>query len=257
MRGPTIKAFPAPPGLPKDITPYMKQVGETYVLDAYHSLSIEGYWVSAELIEHVRGGKWNPDLDKKDQEHRNALAARGYWQAYQEVQDSVRRILKGENGGVVTDKDHGKWYRELFGPSVTAGILKTSDLAGYRNSPVYIRRSMHVPPSADTVRDVMPLLFELLSEEREPAARVVLVHFVFVYIHPYIDGNGRMGRFLMNTMLASGGYPWTVVPVTVRKEYLASLEQASVHQNIVPFSALLARLVRDTMKGKTVPVPAA
>ena len=66
-----------------------------------------------------------------------------------------------------------------------------------------------------------------------------------------------MGRFLMNTMLASGGYPWTVVPVTVRKEYLTSLEQASVHQNIAPFSALLARLVRDTMKGKRVPVPAA
>jgi hypothetical protein len=257
MREPAIKAFPSPPGLPKDITPYMKLVDETYVLDAYHSLSIEGYRVSAELIERVRSRKWNPDLDKKDQEHRNALAARGYWQAYQEVQDSVRRILKGENGGVVTDKDHGEWYRELFGPSVTAGILKSSDLAGYRNSPVYIRRSMHVPPSADTVRDVMPLLFELLSEEKEPAARVVLGHFIFVYIHPYIDGNGRMGRFLMNTMLASGGYPWTVVPVTVRKEYLASLEQASVHENIASFSALLARLVRDTMKGKAVPVPAA
>ena len=257
MREPVIKAFPAPPGLPKNITRYMKQVDDTYVLDAYHSLSIEGYRVSAELIERVRGGKWNPDLDKKDQEHRNALAARGYWQAYQEVQDSVRRILKGENGGLVTDKDHGKWYRELFGPSITAGILKTSDLAGYRNSPVYIRRSMHVPPSADTVRDVMPLLFELLSDEKEPAARVVLGHFIFVYIHPYIDGNGRMGRFLMNTMLASGGYPWTVVPVTAQKEYLASLEQASVHQNIAPFSVLLARLVRDTMRGKTAPVPAA
>ena len=48
MREPAIKAFPAPPGLPKDITPYMKQVSETYVLDAYHSLSIEGYRVSAE-----------------------------------------------------------------------------------------------------------------------------------------------------------------------------------------------------------------
>jgi Fic family protein len=44
------------------------------------------------------------------------------------------------------------------------------------------------------------------------SVRVVLGHFVFVYIHPYIDGNGRMGRFLMNLMLASGGYPWAVIP---------------------------------------------
>ena len=44
---------------------------------------------------------------------------------------------------------------------------------------------MHVPPSADTVRDVMPLVFEFLSEEKEPAARVVLGHFIFVHIHPY------------------------------------------------------------------------
>ena len=257
MREPAIKAFPVPPGPLIDIDAYMKRVEENYVLDAYHSLSIEGYRVSTELIERVRSRNWNPDLDEKDKEHKNALAARGYWQAYQAVQDSVRRILKGENAGTVTDKDHGQWYRELFGPSVTAGIVKPADLAGYRNSPVYIRRSMHVPPSADTVRDVMPLLFELLAEEKEPPARVVLGHFVFVYIHPYIDGNGRMGRFLMNAMMASGGYPWTIVPVTARDEYLASLEQASVRQNITPFSELLARLVRDTMKGKMAPVPAA
>jgi len=37
----------------------------------------------------------------------------------------------------------------------------------------------------------------------------VLGHFIFVYIHPYMDGNGRVGRFLMNAMMASGGYLWT------------------------------------------------
>lgn len=47
----------------------------------------------------------------------------------------------------------------------------------------------------------MPVLFDLLHEETEPSVRVVLGHFIFVYIHPYQDGNGRMGRFLMNTML--------------------------------------------------------
>ena len=115
---------------------------------------------------------------------------------------------------------------------------------------MFIRRSMHIPPQAEAVRDLMPALFELLEEEDDPAVRVVLGHFVFVYIHPYMDGNGRMGRFLMNTMLAAGGYPWTVLPVQKRAEYMAALEQASVSQNIVPFAGFLGELVEDTMAGK-------
>ncbi|MBW1837216.1 MAG: cell filamentation protein Fic, partial [Deltaproteobacteria bacterium] len=64
---------------------------------------------------------------------------------------------------------------------------------------------------------------------------------------------GRMGRFLMNTMLASGGYPWTVIPVDKRDAYMAALEKASVGQNIVPFAEFLTRLVDDGIKGKSVP----
>ena len=43
--------------------------------------------------------------------------------------------------------------------------------------------------------------------KKKPEARVVLEHLVFVYIHPFVDGNGRMAWFLMNVMLAAGGYP--------------------------------------------------
>jgi hypothetical protein len=253
MRGPIIERFPAAPGLTKNVNAYLKHVEEIYVTDAYHSLSIEGYRVSAELIERVRGGAWSPDDDENDREHRNALAARGYWQAYQAVQESLEKILAGENQGTVVDEDHSKWYGELFGPSVTAGIISAVDLAGYRSSPVYIRRSMHVPPPREVVRDCMPALFDLLSEEPEPAVRVVLGHFVFVYIHPYVDGNGRMGRFLMNTMLASGGYPWTVIPVEERNAYMAALEEASVGGNIGPFTDFLAQLVNAGIEGKAAP----
>lgn len=243
MREQILSLFPAPPGMPADADAYLRRIEESYISDAYNSLSIEGYQVSAELIERVRSGDWNPERIKGDRGHRDALAARGYWQAFQTVKNSISKILRNENPGQVADKDHSIWYRELFGPSVTAGILKPSDLAGYRNGPVYIRRSMHVPPRPEAVRELMPTFFELLGQESEPAVRVVLGHFMFVCIHPYFDGNGRMGRFLMNLMAAAGGYPWTIIPVGRRTDYMAALESASVDQDITPFTRFLSELV--------------
>jgi Fic family protein len=91
----------------------------------------------------------------------------------------------------------------------------------------------------------MPVFFELLMQEEEPAVRIVLGHFMFVYIHPYMDGNGRMGRFLMNVMMAAGGYDWTLIPVTSRNDYMRALEEASVRENITPFAKFLAERIRN------------
>jgi len=64
---------------------------------------------------------------------------------------------------------------------------------------------MHVPLNRDAVRDAMPAFFDLLREEPHPAVRVVLGHFIFVYIHPYMDATA--GRALPDEqMMASGGY---------------------------------------------------
>src|SRR5450755_2191901 len=253
MREPIIERFPKAPGTPRNIASYLKRVNETYVTDAYHSLSIEGYRVTRELIERVRTGSWNPETNESDREQRNAMAARGYWLAFQAVQEGVGRVLRGDNPGQVTDEEHGAWYRELFAPSVASGILKPADLAGYRNSQVYIRKSMHVPLNRDAVRDAMPAFFDLLREETHPAVRVVLGHFIFVYIHPYMDGNGRIGRFLMNVMMASGGYPWTVIPVENRTAYMHALEKASVGEDIAPFADFVALLVEKRLAGDPLP----
>ncbi len=253
MRKPVIAQFPKAPGLPRHVAVYKKGVDEAYVTDAYHSLSIEGYRVSPDLIERMRSGMWHPDGNEQDREQRNAMAARGYFQAFQAVQQSIGRILKGQNPGEVAREDHRAWYREMCAPSVTAGLLRPADLAGYRNGPVYIRQSMHVPLNRDAVLDAMPVLFDLLRDETDPAVRVVLGHFVFVYIHPYIDGNGRIGRFLMNLMMAAGGYPWIVVPVGERKAYMAALEKASVAEDIEPFAEFLAGLVGRRLAGEPLP----
>lgn len=243
MRAPVIENFPASTGAIEDVNATLAALDDTYVNDAYHSLSIEGYRVSEDLIKLVASGNWKPDLDDEDRKQADALAARGYFQAFQEVRKSVETVLNGANPGQVLQTDHAAWYRELFGPSVTAGILSAGDLAGYRNRPVYIRSSMHIPPRHDAVLDLLQAYFELLENETDAAVRVVLGHFVFVWIHPYVDGNGRIGRFVMNLLMAAGGYPWTIVPVEKRREYMAALEAASVHEDIVPFAKFLGGLM--------------
>ena len=243
MREGIVATFPEGPGQTANPEAYLETVDELYVEDAYHSLSIEGYRVSPELIERVRGGVWNPDLHAGDSEQRDAMAARGYYEAFQTVKKTIADILKGKNPSTAVEDDHSSWYRELFAPSVRAGILMAADLAGYRNFQVYIRNAKHVPPRHEAVRDLMPAFFEALREEPNAAVRGVLGHFMFVYIHPYRDGNGRIARFLMNAMLASGGYPWIVIPTERRTEYMDALEAASTDSDITPFAKFIATLL--------------
>ena len=81
-------------------------------------------------------------------------------------------------------------------------------LAGHRSAPVFICASRHVPPPHAAVSDAMAALLDSLESEQEPIVRAVLGHWLFGFIHPYMDGNGRIARFLMNVMMAAGGYPW-------------------------------------------------
>src|SRR3989475_716336 len=244
MRGKVLAAFPKAPGLPADTEAYLHFVNEIYRTDAYHSLSIEGYSVTPALVERVRQGGWDPEHDAGDRRNRDALAARGYWQAFQLVRTGVEKVIAGENATALVRAVHNDWYRELFQPSVTAGLLEAGSLAGYRNTPVFLRGSRYVPPRWEAVRDAMPAFFDLLEKEPEPAVRAVLGHWLFGYIHPYSDGNGRMARFLMNVMLASGGYPWTVIRIRDRKSYLSALDRASIEMDIHPFATFVVHRVQ-------------
>lgn len=251
MREDVLRQFPDDPGLPPNAAEYLAAVQESYRADAYHSLSIEGYRVTDEMIRRVATGAWNPEQHATDADARNAMAAHGYWRAFEAVEQSLQSILSNKNPGDVTRGDHGTWYRAMFGPSVEAGILSAADLAGYRNAPVYIKNAAHVPPPREAVREMMPALFDLIGEEPSAAVRAVLGHFCFVFIHPYMDGNGRIGRFLMNALFASGGYPWTIIRVDWRDRYLAALDSASARNDIGPFAQFLVEAVAEARRSST------
>ena len=244
-RDTVLAEFPRPPGLPGDRNAYLRRIDETYQLDAYHSLSIEGYQVTPELVQRVATGDWDPERQPSDRESANALAARGYWLAFQRVRETVRRILDSTGRIEMLRSAHRDWYREMFSPHVAAGLLDASSLAGYRNHPVYLRGSRHVPPRSEVLGEAMPALFDLIEAEPAPAVRAVLGHWLFGYAHPFPDGNGRIARFLMNALLAGGGYPWTVIRVEDRTEYLDALETASVASDIQPFAKFVAKQVRS------------
>jgi fido (protein-threonine AMPylation protein) len=244
MREGVLQEFKAEPRRINDREGYLASVDERYAADAYHSLSIEGYQVSEELIERVRTGRWDPANVDGDRQQTDAMAARGYWLAFQEVRKAVARILDGEDAAVVVEAELQNWYRAMFEPSVAAGLLRPERLAGYRAHFVFIRDSAHVPVSWEVLPDAMETFFECLRTETDPRVRAVLGHFVFTFIHPLPDGNGRCGRFILNAMLASGGFPWTIIPVDRRTEYMQALEGASVRRNVRPFAGLVAELVR-------------
>ncbi|MCK5336872.1 MAG: Fic family protein, partial [Gammaproteobacteria bacterium] len=90
----------------------------------------------------------------------------------------------------------------------------------------------------------MSAIKECIDEEESFVVKAILGHLFIGYIHPFIDGNGRTARFLMNFLFIIGGYKWVVIKLETRARYLAALESASVGKNITPF----VEFVLDTIK---------
>lgn len=125
-----------------------------------------------------------------------------------------------------------RWHHTLFRET-------KQDIAGrLREVQVWIRGSKHVPPSPVEVR---PMLVELLRFAVRSRAKVHPVqlagefHYRFEDIHPFVDGNGRVGRLAMNLLLAQAGYPMLDIPYTKRQGYYSALEKSSVGSTARPF----------------------
>jgi len=214
--------------------------------DMYHSLSIEGYKITDELIKNVIECNWNPDLDDKDRKTKDALAAKGYADAFNEIKSDLKNeVLSHKYENKFVEKLYPKWFIKLFGPSVQTGLLKASDLVGYRKHQVFIRNSKHVPLEECELLDAMETYFELLNKEKDPFVQAVLGHHLFGYIHPYMDGNGRIARFIMNAFLILGGIHWTIIKVEKRNEYMNALESASVDEDIESFAKFILNSIEN------------
>lgn len=127
-------------------------------------------------------------------------------------------------------------------------ILKNIDdkNAGvYRKTNVIISGADHVPPDALCVESEMEGFIQWYRTEGlalHPVERAARVHGEFVKIHPFVDGNGRTSRLIMNLELMKSGFPPIVLPVERRLEYYEALDLAHTKGNYEPFWGLISEL---------------
>ncbi|MBO0563414.1 Fic family protein [Clostridium botulinum] len=132
-------------------------------------------------------------------------------------------------------------------------ILKSinNENAGrYRSVNVLISGSNHRPPEHFLVSQNMEELIKWYNENKDnlhPVRLAAEFHHKFTFIHPFIDGNGRCGRLLMNLILMRFGYPMTVIKIQDRSEYMSALEKASVENDLTDFINIIAEAVSSSL----------
>lgn len=118
-----------------------------------------------------------------------------------------------------------------------------------RTGQVFISGSRYkLPKPSDLPEQLINFIDWFQRSERilYPVEFAALVHQKFVFIHPFVDGNGRVARLLMNLALLRAGYPIAIIPPILRREYIAALEAA--HRSTKDFCAFIAQRVIETEK---------
>lgn len=98
----------------------------------------------------------------------------------------------------------------------------------YRKKKVIITGTTFIPPAPEQIPDLMKSLILEIPDDRakhHPVEFAAILHRKLVTIHPFIDGNGRAARLLMNLALLQAGYPVTIIPPVLRREYLDTLNK--------------------------------
>lgn len=146
---------------------------------------------------------------------RDHLEALGHSEAY----DLLFRLAKGQD---ITEANVKELHR-LFYYRINA-----KQAGKYRERRVIITGTDFIPPAPERIPDLMRSFILGSSEtraKRHPVEFAAIIHKELVTIHPFIDGNGRAARLLMNLALLQAGYPVAIIPPILRREYLDTLNK--------------------------------
>ena len=153
--------------------------------------------------------------------------------------------------------------REIHGVLLSEGRGSNKEPGEFRRSQNWIGgtrpgNAAFVPPPADRVMECMGQLEIFLHEERRDIPLLIkagLAHVQFETIHPFLDGNGRTGRLVLNLLLVRLGYPPAIIFKGDRRRYLAALQSADRGDH-GPLGELLARAILDNLHKFVVPAVA-
>lgn len=165
-----------------------------------------------------------------------------YYEAlgHSEAYDFIYKLAKKEN---FTETDIKKLHRLFY------YRIDEKKAGKYRKEKVFIAGSKYTLPSPDKVPTLMKgfaTKARTLEKKHHPIEYSALIHKEFVFIHPFIDGNGRVARLLMNLILLQKGYAIAIIPPILRRDYIQALEKAYTDDR--DFIEFIAKAVGETQK---------
>jgi Fic family protein len=212
---------------------FLKQIKEYYKIGlTYTSNALEGNTLTESETKIVLeegitiGGKLLKDH----------LEAVGHGDAY----DFLYTLVRPKS---ILEKDIKELHKLFF------SRIDEKNSGKYRKNKAIITGSKYSLPKPDELPSLMRKLIpriRKLRKERHPVEAAALIHKEFVFIHPFIDGNGRVARLLMNLLLLQENFNITVIPPVTRSEYIDALEKAHLDER--DFIHFIARMVRETQK---------
>ena len=212
----------------------LERLNEEFMIEfTYNSNAIEGNTLTLQETAMVLEGITIDQKPLKDH-----LEAVGHKDAFLYVQDIVSNKMP---------------LSEFVIKNIHSLVLmnKPEDKGVYRRVPVRIMGAFTEPVQPYMIE---PKITELLAENEKRKAtmniieRVARFHLEFASIHPFIDGNGRTGRLLINFELMQNGYPPINVKFTDRKRYYDAFDSFSRNQNATPMTNLIAEYVTERLE---------
>jgi len=119
----------------------------------------------------------------------------------------------------------------------------------FRTVQVYIRGAKWTPPKPEDVPNEMKTLLAWYSQNKKKLHPLILAayfHTAFEQIHPFVDGNGRVGRLMMNFILHKNGYPMINIPNKIKQRYYSALEKAHLEGDLRQFIELLIYVLKNS-----------
>lgn len=142
-----------------------------------------------------------------------------------------------------------EWQIKNLHRLVLKGIV--DEYAGvYRDQQVFIAGAKHTPPAPYLIKEQMEQLIKWYDNEAKklhPVERGAMLHAIFVGIHPFIDGNGRTSRLLLNLELMKAGFPAVVIKIENRLAYYEALDKSHTTKDYRNFIQLIAKEVEDSL----------